>query len=430
MTKSPRRPAVILGAGFTGLAAGISSGARVVEALPHAGGICRSYYVRPGNCLPLASRPQDGEVYRFEVGGGHWIFGGDPAVVSFLRGFGQLRGCSRRSAVHFTQRGVTVPYPLQQHLDPLGCGIARKARNEMAAAPATGARTLAEWLERRFGPTLTELFFAPFHERYTAGLYTEVAPQDEGKTPDGRPHSPSGASAGYNARFVYPVHGFDVLADRMAARCDVRFGARAVAVDLDSRTIRFADGTEMAYARLYSTLPLTHVLDLAGVRILPPSDPYTSVLIVNIGATAGPSCPEEHWLYIPDSLSRFHRVGIYSNVDQGFLPAPSRSRDGRVALYVERAYRGGERPADEAIAAYAREVTDELSRLAWIEDVESVHATWIEVAYTWSWPGSRWREQALEILAARGLRQLGRYGRWRFQGIAASIREGLDAGAS
>jgi hypothetical protein len=52
----------------------------------------------------------------------------------------------------------------------------------------------------------------------------------------------------------------------------------------------------------------------------------------------------------------------------------------------------------------------------------------VDVAYTWRSPGSRWRERALEALAAAGIQQVGRYGRWHFQGIADSIQEGLDAG--
>ena len=39
----------ILGGGITGLAAGLSSGLPVLEAAPEPGGICSSYYVRPGS---------------------------------------------------------------------------------------------------------------------------------------------------------------------------------------------------------------------------------------------------------------------------------------------------------------------------------------------------------------------------------------------
>src|SRR5271157_1710 len=77
--------ALILGGGMTGLAAGWASGSPVYEAEEAPGGICSSYYVRPGSRERLHDSPQDGEAYRFEIGGGHWIFGGDPAVLRFIR---------------------------------------------------------------------------------------------------------------------------------------------------------------------------------------------------------------------------------------------------------------------------------------------------------------------------------------------------------
>ncbi len=65
----------------------------------------------------------------------------------------------------------------------------------------------------------------------------------------------------------------------------------------------------------------------------------------------------------------------------------------------------------------------------WIGEVEVIDHTWIEVAYTWSWPGSSWREKALKVLEEHGIYQAGRYGRWKFQGIAESLRDGIVAGA-
>jgi len=61
---------IILGAGMTGLAAGYASGLPVYEAEEAPGGICSSYYVKPGSNKRLHKAPKDGEAYRFEIGGG------------------------------------------------------------------------------------------------------------------------------------------------------------------------------------------------------------------------------------------------------------------------------------------------------------------------------------------------------------------------
>jgi len=75
-------------------------------------------------------------------------------------------------------------------------------------------------------------------------------------------------------------------------------------------------------------------------------------------------------------------------------------------------------------------IVKELQEWEWIEDVEGIDPTWIDVAYTWSWPGSQWRTKALRTLEAHGIYQVGRYGRWVFQGIAESIKDGLMAGGA
>ena len=58
---------LILGAGMTGLAAAYASGLPVFEASARPGGICSSYYVRPGERERLPSAPSDDEAYRFDL---------------------------------------------------------------------------------------------------------------------------------------------------------------------------------------------------------------------------------------------------------------------------------------------------------------------------------------------------------------------------
>lgn len=427
--------AVILGAGMTGLAAGYVSGLMVYEAEAWAGGICSSYYVRPGSLERLHRAPADGEAYRFEVGGGHWIFGGDPVVLRFIRSLTPVKSYVRRSAVYLPDRELLIPYPVQNHLRYLGQKVAAQVLREIANGEQSQgkATTMADWLRANFGPTLCELFFEPFHELYTAGLFREIAPQDAYKTPVDLSLVIQGAfddvpQVGYNVTFVYPEEGLNVLAERMAARCRVHYGKRVVRIDVASREIYFEDRTSEPYEELISTLPLNRVVEMTGLDVGEPADPATSVLVVNIGALKGPKCPSEHWVYIPRSRAGFHRVGFYSNVDPSFLPASARKRQDRVSIYVEKAYREGAKPIESQIASLCREIVVELQEWGWIAEAEVVDPTWIDVAYTWSWPGSRWRAKAINALETRGIYQVGRYARWTFQGIADSIKDGLVAG--
>ena len=84
----------------------------------------------------------------------------------------------------------------------------------------------------------------------------------------------------------------------------------------------------------------------------------------------------------------------------------------------------------QAMERYGDEVVRELQDWGFLDAAEVVDPTWIDVAYTWSWPGSTWTRLAMRALEQHRVFPAGRYGRWTFQGIAESIREGLAAGAA
>ena len=426
---------MILGGGVTGLAAGCSSGLPVFEAAAEPGGICSSYYVRPGDKQRLHRAPSDGEAYRFEIGGGHWIFGGDPTVLRFIESLTPAGRYPRKSGVWFADDGRYVPYPLQNHLRCLPSEIAGQALKEMVAPPSCPGTTMHDWLLASFGPTLCRLFFDPFHSLYTAGLYREIAPQDGHKSPVDLGVVVAGAfgevaSVGYNTTYLYPKDGLDVLTSQMAARCDVRYGKRAVKIDPRSKQVIFADGSAQGFESLICTLPLNETMAMAGLAVDESPDPATSVLVLNLGASKGPRCPDDHWLYHPRGKAGFHRVGFYSNVDASFLPRSAREKRDRVSIYVERGYRQGARPSEAEVQSYAKAVVAELTDWGFIAGAEVVDPTWIEVAYTWTMPGSQWKAKATRLLQSHGIYMVGRYARWAFQGIAESIRDGFFAGAS
>ena len=97
---------------------------------------------------------------------------------------------------------------------------------------------------------------------------------------------------------------------------------------------------------------------------------------------------------------------------------------------LARSASGGEKPAAEAVAAYAQAVVQELQAIGFIDAAEVVDPTWIDVAYTYTNPGSTWRRQALDRLEAHDIVMVGRYARWIFQGIADSMRDGLMVGSA
>jgi len=428
---------MILGAGMTGLAAGWASGLPVYEAEQSPGGICSSYYMRPGTEDRLHEAPTDGEGYRFEIGGGHWIFGGDPLVLQFIQSLTPVQQYFRKSAVFFPDTRLAVPYPIQNSLKYLDPQTAQAALCEMADAALRPqpAVTMADWLRNSFGKTLDELFFRPFHDLYTSGLCDKIAPQDAYKSPVSLPTAIQGAfnateAAGYNTTFIYPKEGLNALASRMASRCIAHYGKRVTNIDVRRRAVMFADGSGASYEFLISTLPLNRMMTLTGLKAVARPDPSPAVLVMNIGARRGPQCPLEHWVYIPSSKARFHRVGFYSNVDASFLPASGCHANDRVSIYVEKSYPEGSKPSPSEMRSLGQSIAQELQEWGWIDGTEVIDPTWIDTAYTWSLPGSKWKLEALRLLEEQRIFQVGRYARWTFQGIADSIRDGFVAGSA
>lgn len=405
----------ILGAGFTGLSTAFKIKAKIFEAENKPGGICTSYNIKG---------------YRFEIGGGHWIFNADEEILRFINWFASTKKYKRKSAVFFPDMDLYVPYPIQNHLFYLPDNIRRKSLDEILRSTQKNVKTMEEWLEVNFGKTLCELFFFPFHELYTVGLYKKIAPQDRFKTPVDKNLILKGAKektppVGYNTTFVYPIEGLNVLAEKIAEKCKIEYNKKIVKVNLRKKEIFFADGSTTKYEKLISTIPLNKFAEMAEISIDELAYPYTSVLVLNIGAKKGRKCPDYHWIYIPKSKGGFYRVGFYSNVDNMFLPEYVKEPNELVSIYVEKAFLGGKKPTEEEIKNIKEKIIKELIEWEFIAEIEVIDTNWIEVGYTWEYPDSNWKNKILEILFKYNIISIGRYGKWKFQGIAESIKEGL-----
>ena len=365
---------VILGAGITGLAAAYKTKGTVYEASGSPGGICRSYY-------------ENG--YRFERGGGHWIFGADQEVLEFLDQFCLCKKYKRDAGVYINK---VFPYPIQEYF-----------KKPISMSPPG---TMQYDLLQKFGDKLGKLFFFPFNEKYTVGLYKEIVLQDNYKNPVD--------NKGYNSEFIYPEKGLDALIDSLAIDIDIRYHKRVTSINPDEKMLYFEGGDSRRYDKLISTLPLNIMCNLLNVKT---SDklPYNSTIVLNIGATPGRNFPKEHWLYIPYSKSGFHRVGFYSNVDKSFAPK------NRVSMYIEWAIR-----SEDKVGVNGVQAIRELQDWGFINKLETSSIHNIDIAYTWRYPDSDDIENLLSMVEDCGIKQIGRYGRWKFQGIADSIKEGLQ----
>ena len=368
---------IVLGAGFSGMAAGIKLGCPVYEATSKAGGIC-SDYVKDG--------------FRFSNGGPHYLFGKDKGL-EYIKTLVEVKEYERKAGVYYN---YTFPYPFQ-----LEASKETLTMNDILNKP----KNMKEWLYGQFGQEQCNLFFYPFNEKYTAGMMDKVIPQDAYKSPK--------TGTGWVSTFCDPVNGLSYLVDKMASKCTINYNKKVVSIDTHNKIVRFDDLWLEKYDRLISTIPLNKCMELCGEKL---NIPYTSVLVINIGAEPGINLPKEHWLYIPFCKSGFHRVAFYTNVD------PSKAPEGKVGLSVEIALKHDEAYREQR----TWEVIKELQYWGWIGKIITVKTDYVPCAYTWQYN----REDvpnAISWLEERDIISTGRYGKWKFQGLTQSIEDGFNA---
>lgn len=366
---------IILGAGFSGMAAGIATSAPIYEATDHVGGICRTYKING---------------YEFDTGGPHWIFGSGSSV-EWIKGIITLNTYERRAGVYYN---AILPYPIQTWADQMGY---------------VKHGYFKEWLSSKFSREMCNMFFYPFNEKYTAGLMDEILPFDSYKTP------PAG-DKGHVVEFHNPVGGLNALVGIMAEKCNITYQKRAIRITPQEKLVIFQDGDSVKYDRLISTIPLDRLMLLCGHKNV--NLPYSSVYVLNIGAEPDVNFPKEHWLYVPFCKSGFHRAGFYSNVDANKAP------EGKVSLSIEIAFAGYDRDdLDEPFIK--QEIIKELQAWRWISQVDVVDGTWVKHAYTWE-SNNYDRAYYLQWAKDNGIDSIGRYGTWKFCGLSESIQMGLN----
>ncbi len=364
---------VILGAGVTGLSAGYDTDAVVYEATSEAGGLCKTVKTSK---------------YMYDLCGGHWIFGLEKyhEVKKLLKGI-KLKNYAKNTGVM------------------LDCIINGQIQDLWAEQPLYDG-SIKSWLYQKFGPTLCALFFYPYNDLYTTGLYDKVVQDNPDKSPGaGRPH--------YNSKFVYPINGVQEIVRNLTKHCTVSYNKKAVKILRFKKIVVFEDGTRVRYDRLISTIPLNELLNMVDIE----NDlPYTSAVVVNVIGTRGGNLPKEQWIYMPHNRLGMHRIGFYTNVDQMF------AEKNNVALYCEYIYR------DKIPAAYygAVETIKYLKHKRFIQDSLFSSISVIPTAYTYQYK-SGVVIQFLEELKTYNIHSIGRYGQWQFKGIAESMQDGITA---
>jgi UDP-galactopyranose mutase len=249
---------IVIGAGPAGLGAALALGdsASVLESRETVAGLCGT--------LTL-----DGAIFDL---GGHSFSTPHPAIRRLV--FDALEMEEQNRDAWCWLNGKWVRYPFQQHFSELADSDSHNAC-QMGLDAAGGwqdAANFDEYLDRRFGRGITELFMRPYNRKLWGAdlirLDTEWV-AERVAAPLGTAESSMSESGRRlplpkEAVIAYPAKGgygeiFQALARRVA---DLRFGQCVTSIDPRTSTLRTANGKTASWRRIISTLPLPVLLRL------------------------------------------------------------------------------------------------------------------------------------------------------------------------
>jgi UDP-galactopyranose mutase len=357
---------IVIGAGPTGLSAAyhLGEGSILLEQNSRVGGWCRSIE-RNGFTFDFAghimfsNEPYVHQLYQMLLGDNvHWqdreawiysknvytrypfqgsLYGLPPEVIreclvgAIEARFGPLKSADRPG----WGNGVCKT----QLRDCCGDGIleASAPLAEMATPPkeAAAPRNFEEFIYRAWGAGIAKHFAIPYNrklwgvpltEMETSWLGGRVPLPDLVEMIEGA-LSPSPKPMGPNARFGYPLRGgFQALMDGWLPHLKgkLRLNSEVVAISPRRRTVTLADGAELRYEWLISTMPLPALIRAIGaeapaaIRSAAAALRHVSVRCVHIGV-GREKLTDKHWVYYPEDTI-FHRIFFQGNASPWCSP--------------------------------------------------------------------------------------------------------------
>ncbi|MEQ1861142.1 MAG: FAD-dependent oxidoreductase [Chthoniobacteraceae bacterium] len=434
-------PAIILGAGLTGLSCALHLGRDylLVEKESEPGGIVRTR-VRE---TPAGDFHCDGT--------GHWLHFRNAEIRTLVERLlpGGLVEYERRAVIHMC--GAFTLYPFQANtyglprevvLDCLLGLLRARHPEDFNLPPIEGTpRNFRESLERLFGDGICRHFMVPYNEKLLGVSLDEISPEYAGRfipkpSLEAVVRGALGLSPealGYNAKFSYPrTGGIGALSKAFAAALPTapRLGVSATAIDLRAKTVTFSDGTQSHYERLLNTMPLVEFLRLADapdeVRAAAARLRAATVHYFDIGVRGpGAEASQHHWIYFPEPDFIFYRVGSYSAVHAEAAPAGCRSyyveMSGGIADLLTRPDELRARVLADLRKARVLSAEDEILFM----DLRRIPHAYVifDAHYEAS------RQAVIDFLAAHGVLTHGRWGGWNYGGMEDAMIEGRAAAA-
>lgn len=341
-------------------------------------------------------------------------------------------------------QGHWIKHPAQCNLYGLPADLVNRILEDFVGTDGDGGEeaddvaNYQEWLFASYGKTFAETFPTEYGIKYhTTGpenmttdwlgprLYRPKLEEVlrgalEPETPD----------VHYVDHFRYPSNlGFISYLEPFYDHCELQLSHEVTRIDPTRRCLEFANGKEVQYRRLISSMPLPALIARTvgappDVREAAAQLACTTCVMVNVGIDR-PDISEAHWSYFYDRDVFFTRLSFPHMLSPGNVP------DGTGSIQVEIYFSDKYRPLDRTPQECIEPVLTDLRRCGLLRETDKILMSEARVATFANVIFDLDRPKALAsvhgYLDDVGIAYCGRYGEWGYQWTDESFLSGEGA---
>jgi protoporphyrinogen oxidase len=405
---------VIIGAGVTGLAAGMNNDSVILEKENRVGGVVKTHkfgdYWFDNTVHFLLIRDK---VKRIE-----------PLLHDILD-FSILE-------VWVETKEGRVRYPFQLNIGGLNEESQDKCLFDFMNKPTGEPENYEQFLINTFGEGMCDIFFFPYNnkswkfplnEMTASGQVWNIHKPTSREILDGI-NNPNITRGNFNTQGYYPVmpkeadqRGMEILPIKMAEKCNVRLNTLVTRIEKDRVT---ANGDWVYYDNLFSTIPLPALMNMCDIPNSLKKDvaklKWNKMLSIGI-SIEGDSPDRGHYCYYADPKIPFNKLTYMHKFDK--YSAPSEGYG--ILLEVKDDGDKGQIIADSIESLKYLDILNDKNKMV---DLNVWYVDPAYVVFTKDTPGII--DDCKEFLYKHNITTSGRYGKWEYSSMAENINDGFN----
>jgi protoporphyrinogen oxidase len=414
---------VILGAGITGLGAAYElrrqgQASTIFEARETPGGLLDNFVING---------------FRFDRSV-HLSFATEPEVREV---FDRTPFITHAPEALCWDAGQWLRHPTQNNMNALSSAEKIELIAGLAEAPQGEVNNYEDWLIQQYGRPIAERWPMPYTEKYwtvparalgTDWIGQRVRRADVREVLQGA-FTTEKPNHFYAKEMRYPEKGgYRAFIEPLIAEADIRCSKRAVRIDPTAQIVEFADGEQVHYGKLISTLPIPAVVEMLPqppqhIRDLAKTLFATAVDLVSVGFNRSEVSPAL-WFYIYDRDILAARAYSPSLKSRDNVP------DGYSSLQFE-IYSSPLHPqqcSPEELKANTVMALEKMG-LATADDIIVLDHRKLDYGnVVYDLGMEERRDQVLAYIRSLGLLSAGRFGEWGYLWSNQSLMSGIAAG--